>query len=181
MKSLNCYLLDIQNKGKCIYFPGGKAYKDDDDENEITDPLEEFNENWVEDQCKLSFDMLRLFFCKRGNQIALNGLFANICIGPHLFRRLGVNADSKPTKTVIIKLQKYLVSLQWHLACKKGTSTDLVLADPANPDALGKLMSMISISKGNAAEFDYIKYADILGILDSDDEQSSIKQYLTTR
>ena len=24
MKSLNCYLLDIQNKGECIYFPGGK-------------------------------------------------------------------------------------------------------------------------------------------------------------
>ncbi|MBR1928044.1 MAG: (deoxy)nucleoside triphosphate pyrophosphohydrolase [Bacteroidales bacterium] len=24
MKSINCYLLDIQNKGKCIYFPGGK-------------------------------------------------------------------------------------------------------------------------------------------------------------
>lgn len=150
---------------------GGKAYVDDDDESEVTDPLAEFDEKWVQDQRKSSFDILKIFSCKYGNQIVLYGLFADICIGPRLFRGFGINIDTRNTKTVINKLQDYLVSVQWHLAGKKDTSTHMVMPDPTDPDAEGKRISMISISKGKVTEFDYISHADILGIMDLDDKK----------
>ncbi len=147
---------------------GGKAYLEDDDEDEVTDPLAEFNEEWVQEQRRSSFNIHRIFSVKYGQVIIIYGLFSEICIGPRLFRGFDIDMDTEETEEVIDRLQDYLVSMQWHLAGKEDTSTRMVMPDPTDPDAEGKRISMISISKGKVSEFDYISHADILGIMDLD-------------
>ena len=149
---------------------GGRAFVSDDDEEEVTDPLSQFGEEWVAEQRESCFGMLKLFSLKYGNRITLYGLFAQICIGPHLFKGFGIDMDTENTPEVIDRLQDYLVSVQWHLAGKDNTSTRMVMPDPSDPEAEGKTISMISISKGKVNKFDYISNADILGIMDMDHE-----------
>ena len=149
---------------------GGRAYVEDDEEEEVTDPLAQFDEEWVADQRESSFGMLKLFCLKYGHRITLYGLFAQICLGPRLFKGFGISLDTETSPEEIDKLQDYLVSVQWHLAGKEDTSTRMVMPDPTNPDSDGKRISMISISKGKVNNFDYISCADILGIMDMDHE-----------
>ena len=149
---------------------GGKAFIDDDDECEVADVAGEFNEKWVQDQRKADFDVLKTLICKYGQQFVLFGLFADICIGPQIFKGFGITIDTRNTKTIINKLQDYLVSVQWHLSDKKNTSTSMIMPDPKDPESEGKTISMISINKGKVNEFDYISRADLLCIMDMDHE-----------
>ena len=151
---------------------GGKAYVDDDDDSEVTDPLKEFGEEWIQDQLESSMGMLKIMICRYGKPVTLYGLFADICLGPHLLKDFGITVDTEITKEVIDELQKYLVSVQWHLARKNDTSTRMVMPDPNDPEGEGKHISMISIKDGKVSDFDYVSYADILGIMDLDNPDS---------
>lgn len=70
---------------------GEKAFLEDDDECEVTDPLAEFGEQWVLRERESGMHLLKLFSCKHGQQIVLYGLFADICIGP-TFSRVSASA-----------------------------------------------------------------------------------------
>ena len=149
---------------------GEKAFLEDDDECKVTDPLAEFGEQWVQRERESGMHILRLFSCKHGEQIVLYGLFADICIGPHLFKGFGISVDSKDTRADLDRLQNYLVNVQWHLANLKDTSSRLAIPDPENPDSDGKRISLITIKEGKVTDFDYISHADLLGIMDLDDK-----------
>ncbi len=150
---------------------GGKAFYEDDDEEEITDPIKQFDEEWVKLQRNSSFDMLKAFACRYGHDIVLYGLFASICIGPRLFKGFDINKDTEVTQEVIDELQDYLVSIQWHLADKADTSTRMVMPDPNDPEGEGKRISLISIKNGKVSNFDYISYADVFCLMDMDEEK----------
>lgn len=151
---------------------GGKAYLEDDDEEEIADSLSKFDEKWVQDQRESGFVMLKIFSCKYGHEMVLYGLFASICIGPRLFKGFDIDIDTENTPEVMDRLQDYLISVQWHLSDKKDTSTRMVMPDPNDPDGRRKTISMICLSKGKVNEFDYISEADILSFMDLDNKES---------
>ena len=147
---------------------GGKAYYEDDDEDEITDPLERFNADWIESERMSGLNVHRIFSLRYGHVITIYGLFTEICIGPRLLKGFDIALDAEDSIEDVDRLQNYLISLQWYLAGKTDTSTHMVMPDPNNPDSPGKTISMISISKGKVTDFDYISNADILGIMDLD-------------
>ena len=170
-------LADYRLFGKAVKtvmdLTGGKAFLEDDDEEEILDPLDHFNEQWVQRERESSFGILKVSTCRYGHDIVLYGLFSDICIGPRLFKGFDIGIDTENTPEVMDKLQDYLVNVQWHLSDKKDTSTRLVMSDPNDPHGRQKNISMICLSKGKVKEFDYISHADILAFMDLDDNESS--------
>ena len=64
---------------------GGKAYLDDDDEEEITDSAETFNQEWIEVQHESSFDTTRALINYSGQHIVMYGLFCQCSLGPKLY------------------------------------------------------------------------------------------------
>jgi len=151
---------------------GGKAYRDDEEEEEITDPLSEFDEKWVQDQVESNFGMLKTFACKYGQEMVLYGLFADICIGPRLFDGFDIDVETASFSEEMERLQNYLVNLQWYLSDKRDTGSRLLMTDPDDPDARKKTISLICISEGKVNEFDYISNADILAFMDLDNEEN---------
>ena len=152
---------------------GGKAYYENVDEEEIIDPQNRFDEKWGQDKRKSSFDVLKVSACRYGYDVVLCGLFADICVGPRLFRGFDIDIDTENTPDVINRLQDYLINVQWHLADKRDTSTrSVVRPDPDDPEDREKTISMICLSEGKVNEFDYISYADILAFMDLDGEEN---------
>ena len=151
---------------------GGKAYYEDDDEDEITDPLARFDEEWGSAERLSGLNLHRIFSLRYGHVITIYGLFTEICIGPRLLNGFDIELDSEATIEDADRLQKYLISVQWYLAGKQDTSTRMVMPDPNDPESTGKTISMISISKGKVTDFDYISNADIFAMMDLDHEDA---------
>lgn len=151
---------------------GDKAYYENDDEDEITDPFARFNTEWIESERLSGLNFHRIFSLRYGHVITVYGLFTDICIGPRLLKGFGIELGAEDSIEDVDRLQNYLISVQWYLADKKDTSTRMIMPDPSNPESAGKTISMISISKGKVTDFDYISNADILAIMDLDHEDA---------
>lgn len=149
---------------------GGKAYLEDDEDEEIMDPLSKFDAAWIEDQMESSLDFLRLM-TSRGHEITLFGLFCNICIGARLFQGFDIPLSGKFEKSCAKQLVSHLCDMQWDCAQHKDTKTRLTLKSPSDETAL--TISLLSISEGKVNDFDYIAEADVLGIVDMDNQDVS--------
>ena len=153
---------------------GGKAYYDDSDEDEITDPFKRFDESWVYSERESSFNVHRIFSMRYGHVITLNGLFAPICIGPRLLSDFEITwEDDTDIEEDIDRLQDYLVSVQWHLANLEDTSTRMVMPNPNDQEERSKSISLITLKEGKVSHFDYISHADILCLMDMDNKDVS--------
>lgn len=152
---------------------GGKAFFEDDDEEEITDPLTRFNESWVNEQRESFFNMYRILILQYGSKITIYGLFAPICIGPRLLKWFGIKGGEEPKMEIINNLQDYLISIQWHLSKLQDTKTRLAIPNRENPAERGKNISLIAMKNGKVSDFDYISFADIFCIMDMDNEETT--------
>lgn len=146
---------------------GSKALYDNDDEQEITNPKEYLSEDWINEQldssCKINCALVKHF----GKPIIMDGLFMPICFGPIMAKSFNLDL-SNPSMEVFFSLQDYLSTLQWHFSDKKDTSTRLAMPNPANKDDDPLHISLIYADNGKVTPFDYVSYADVLGLMDKD-------------
>ena len=118
----------------------GKAFYEDDDEQEITNPKEHLNEEWINEQLESSLNINTTLVKHFGKPVIMDGLFLSICLGPHLFKAFDIDLLN-PHHDKLKSLQDYLVTLQWRFADRENTSTRMALPDPNNED--GKTLSFL--------------------------------------
>lgn len=170
LSSIADYKLFAKTVQAVIAITGGRAYYEDEDEDEVDNPAEYFNSEWFFEQYKSGFDCVRALV-GRGSFMTMGGMFMDICIGPHLLYDFGINkwgcADDRSDA-----LMSYVCKIQWHCAGLTNTGTSMILPSPDGDTDKNLTISAIGISEGKVSDFDYISYADLLGIFDMDDESN---------
>lgn len=146
---------------------GARAYYENDDDDEVLDPLLSFNETWISNQRKTTMEMLKVLALKHGKPFVLDGIFLPICIGPHLLKGFNISMDSDSVIQEADKLQHYLINVQWTLEEKTGTDTSVGI----RRDDESKAISTVETEGGAINSIDYITYADLLGFLNSEGAQ----------
>ncbi len=170
LSSIGDYKLFVKTVQAVIALTGGRAFYEDDDEYEVVNPAEYFNSEWINEQYESGFDSIRVLAC-RGSFMTMDGMFMDICIGSSLLLSFGINiwgasADRRDS------FMNYLCKTQWRCAGLTDTSTSMVLHSPDGDSDKHLTISMIGISDGKVMDFDYISYADLLGIFDMDNESN---------
>ena len=140
---------------------GSRAYYEDDDEDEVINPIGRFDDNWISTQCESTMNLLKVMALKHGKPFILDGMFLPICIGPHLFKGFNITMDSNNLLGDFKKLQDYLINVQWTLESKTGTE----LSYMGQSEDEAKSVSIVVAEDGLINDFDYITYANILGFL----------------
>lgn len=142
---------------------GARAFYENDDDDEVLDPISRFNETWISDQRKTTMEMLKVLALKHGRPFVLSGIFLPICIGPHLFKGFNILMGSDNIIEEADKLQHYLINVQWTLEEKTGTDTSVAIRS----DEESKVISTVETEGDAINKIDYITYADLLGFLNS--------------
>lgn len=150
----------------------GRAYLENDDDCEIIDVRKSFDEVWIEKERESSLCVTRALTKHSGHPIVMYGMFSKFCVGAEMYRRFEIPLTGDYSRAQMDKLQDYLCSVQWYFANKKDTSTQLVVA-PQSSDEGGLTISAILIKDGAVESFDYISEAQLLGIIDMDDQAYS--------
>lgn len=138
-----------------------------EDEEEVSNPKKFFDDNWVEEQVESSREVVCALVQHNGVPIIMSGLFFPICFGPLSARSFGINLLN-PQKDAFDMLQFFLSKLQWYFGSKKGTSTRLAIPNPAGEDERPLNISLIYAENGKVQPFDYVTYADVVGLVDKD-------------
>lgn len=170
LSSKDDYKLFVKTIQAVMAITGGRAYYEDDDEDEIANPAERFNSKWINEQYESGFDCIRVMAC-RGSFITMGGMFMDICIGASLLLGFGINKWGA-TDHGRDAFMNYLRKIQWRCVGLTDTSTSMVLPSPDGDEDKRLTISMIGISNGQVDGFDYISNADLLGIFDMDDESN---------
>ncbi len=152
----------------------GKTFYEDDDEQEITNPKEYFDEEWIKEQLESSFNINTILVKHFGKPVIMDGLFIPFCLGPHLFKVFDIDM-ANPNIERLQSLQDYLVTLQWRFSDSENTSTRLALPDPNDEDGNALSVSLIYAENGNVKDFDYVSYADVLCLMDKDEDLVMIR------
>lgn len=163
------YQLFAKTVGALTEMTGGKAYLDDEDDEEIAVPAARFNQDWIEGQRENDFDFARIMIA-HGHKMTMPGLFCAICVGPTLFDTFDIPLTGDCGDEDRDELMNHLRAVQWHCANLKDTSSHLVLPSPSGDKNKGLTVSLITIKDGKVSEFDYISAADVLAIIDVDDK-----------
>ena len=71
------YNLFVKTVQAVMTITGGRAYDDDDDEDEVANPEEYFNSEWISEQYKSGFECVRVLV-GRGSFMTMGGMFMNI-------------------------------------------------------------------------------------------------------
>lgn len=146
---------------------GAKALFDNDDEQEIANPKEYLDEEWINEQLDISAKINCAIVKHFGEPFIMDGMFMPICFGPIIAKSFDLDL-SNPNMEAFYSLQNYLTNLQWHFADKKDTSTRLAMPNPANKDDEPLHISLIYAENGKVKPFDYVSYADVLCLMDKD-------------
>lgn len=150
---------------------GSKAFYEDDDECEITNPADGLDEDWKGHQLEESINVNCTLVKHFGQAVIMDGLFFLFCFGPRLALDFEIDL-SHPTVEDLMVVQEYLTKMQWNNKNKKGTLTDLTLGDQSGEQA--KSLSIISVKDGKVNDFDYVAYADFLLFINNDNERMVI-------
>ena len=146
---------------------GAEALYEDDDEQVIANPKEYLGEEWISEQLEGSLRISCALIKHEGCPIIMDGLFFPFCFGPALAKAFDLFLDD-PCIEEIHGIQDYLANLQWHFADKEDTSTRLALPNPAGEDERPLNISLIYAEGGKVKPFDFVSYADVLGMMDKD-------------
>lgn len=138
-----------------------------EDEEEIANPRDVFDEDWIKDQLNSSVSVTCSLIQHFGKPIIMYGLFFPICFGPVLAKSFDIDL-SNPQEDTFESLQEYLTNLQWHFANKENTSTRLAIPDPTNENDRPLGVSVICAEDGKVSPFDLVSYAEVLGLVDYD-------------
>ena len=153
---------------------GGKAFYEDDDEEEITNPKGYLSEKWMNEQLESSLNTTTIIVKHLGKPVIMDGLFYPFCLGPHLFKAFDIDM-ADPHQNQLLPLQNHLVTLQWHFADSENTSTRLAVPDPNYEDGKALSVSLIYAENGKVKDFDYVSYADVLCLMDKEEGMVMIR------
>lgn len=106
---------------------GDKAYLEDYDEDEITDPFETFNDEWIEIQHESSFNVTRALINRSGQHIVMYGLFCPFCLGPNLYSGFNIPLTGDYGQEDADTLLQHICDMQWLCANLEDTHTRMVL------------------------------------------------------
>ena len=165
--SVSDYKLFLSVVLAIVHLSDGELYFE---EKLIENPKDIFNEQWIESERKASFQVTQSLIKYNGTPIVIYGLFAKICIGTFMFDGFDISLDEEYSKEKMDELQDYLCNTQWHLSNITDTSSRLKISSPKGDKTLS--VSLITIKNNKVSEFDYISVADILAIMDLDNEDS---------
>ena len=154
---------------------GAKAFYEDDDECEIADPMERFDEAWIEGELESSLNACRALNRHFGAPVVMRGLFMDFCVGTLLYLAFGIALQGEYEKDKMDKLLNHLITCQWylHIEDKQDTSSRLKISDK-NGKGRPLSLSLITIRGNKVQEFDYISYADLFGLIDMDTKEQII-------
>lgn len=162
------YQLFVKAIDVIMQLTGAKAYLED--EGEVIAPLSAFNDEWIEREQEAGFDAARALVKHTGLHIVMYGLFCKFCLGAHLFESFDIPLSDDVDKEDVDSLFDNLCSMQWDSVNWKDTSTRMVMPSSDGDVENGLTISAICIRNGQVDEFDYISEADLLGIIDMDDD-----------
>lgn len=152
---------------------GGKAYMEDNDEEEIGNPIDTFGKEWIDEQLEISANVNSALARHYGTPVVMEGLFVSFCFGPRLAKGFGLNLR-KPTVEKLKEIQEHFTSIQWYLSDKKDTSTRMLINNPKDEDDTTLSVSMISVKDGKVTDFDYVSYADLLCLMNIDTKEMNV-------
>ena len=147
----------------------GRAFLEDDDDSEVLDPLKSFGETWGYEQMDNSAQTLGAMIRHSGTPVVLFGLFSPYCFGPRIAEEFELDL-SKPSWYAILDLLDYFTVMQWKTSQIKDTSSQLTIQNPNDSDDNMLNVSLISAHNGKVDDFDYISYADLVGLMDADND-----------
>lgn len=153
---------------------GGRYYEEGYHLEPVSErAIDHFDEQWCEEQCKVSFENVKEIIRESGNPFIMKGLFVTMCVGPKLMKDLDIDLYDEYDEDDWETLQEHLCDLQWRLAEAMDTSTDILFSDDDDDDRGERMtLSLLCIENNEVRPFDYISYADVLCFLDTDhDEQ----------
>lgn len=107
---------------------------------------------------------------KYGHHFTMYGLFGNFCLGPKMCQRFGAFTGDSYSSDDMDELETYLCRMQCMFENMEDTSTRMVLPSPSGKPEEGLSISLICIKDGKVNDFDYISEAEVLGIMDMDNE-----------
>ena len=145
----------------------GIAYSEE--EEVVTHPYQTFDEKWIEGQYN-SWSVASVIARESGSAIIMDGMFLDICVGPHILKAFGINlyGHYKEEKACYEKLSDYLTKMQWALSEARGTQSRLAIPNPEDPDKEPLRISLITIKDNEVAPFDYVSYAPLLAFANLD-------------
>ena len=164
------YLLFAKTIAILMKLTASKAFLEDDDEEEITDPLSVFNNDWIEAEIASGINITRALINHEGNHIVMYGLFCKFCVGAKLYSRYGIPLTDEYEKENADSLMEHLCDMQWLCADLEDTSNSMELRFSNSDSDRGLTVSIISIKGGKVKKFDYLSEADVLVMMDMDDE-----------
>ncbi len=167
--SIADYKLFVKTVQAVMTITGGRAYYEDEDE--VANPEEYFNSEWISEEYKSGFSCIRALV-GRGSFITMGGLFMDICVGPEILYGFGIGTSGQYDDESMNVFMTHLCDTQSHCAEMNDTRTNMVLPSPDGDSDKDLTISAIGISDGKVMDFDYISYADLLGIFDMDDESN---------
>lgn len=150
---------------------GDRAYLEDDDDEEITDPFKTFDDEWIDSQHESDFGVTRILINHSGEHIVMYGLFCQFCLGPKLFSEFGITDDYEKANAEC--LLTHLCDMQWLCENLEDTHTRMVISSPTGDADEGLTLSLISIENGRVNKFDYISEANLFGIIDMDNKETA--------
>ena len=149
------------------------AFFEDEDENEVTNPLSEFGKEWIDRELESGFNVNCALMKGYGKPVIMYGLFHEFCFGPVLANSFHVNLYSNSTEGMDEMLD-YLTDMQWTFADKEDTSTRLALANPHGEAEKSLSVSLIAAKNKQVKDFDLISYADVVALMDEEKDGNEI-------
>lgn len=147
---------------------GGRAFHENDDEEEIVDADAFFGSEWPEKQQDNSFDFVRTMIKSMGEYIVMDGLFIKFSIGSEILKSFNIDLRWEINTKSKNELFDYLVTLQWFFADMKDTDSRMAIRDDNDPERHYMTMSGIVLKDGKVDEFDYISDAEVFFMSDLD-------------
>lgn len=149
------------------------AFFEDEDENEVTNPLSEFGKEWIDRELKSGFNVNCALMKGYGKPVIMYGLFHEFCFGPVLANSFHIDLNCNSTEGMDEMLD-YLTDIQWTFADKEDTSTRLAIENPYGEDEKSLSVSLIAAKNKRVKDFDLISYADVVAMMDEEKEGNEI-------
>ena len=156
-----------------IKLTNGHAFFEDEDESEVTNPLLELGQEWINRELESGFNVNCALMKSYGKPIIMYGLFHEFCFGPVLANSFHVDLYANTTDGMEDMLN-YLTDMQWTFADKEDTSTRLAISNPNDEDGNSLSVSLIAAKNKRVKDFDLISYADVVALMDEEKDGNEI-------
>lgn len=149
---------------------GGRAFIEDDDDEALTDVLATFTDDWMHEEQVASIDVVRALVRHSGEPVGMSGLIADFYMGAKFFLGLGISLTGDIQQEELEDAYDYLCIIQWYCASHADTHTRMMLPSPNGDDGRDLSLSLIAIKNGEVSKFDYVSHADVLCLMDMDND-----------